>query len=216
MNQPTGRSARNTARRTAHLVAWMAIASAMCFAGGCSKKISVGLPPGLAEDEARRLNVARQLASEAQSIKDPSRAAEKYKDAVREYREFPSAWTNLGVLMMNDQQYLQAAEAFNTAAELDATDPRPLYNLGLLYDRRGYLREARSYYEKALDRDDNFLPALRGVIRADSLLSEGSSQTLRWLERALMLEQDRKWQEWMRLQKARIESLPAVRAHEQF
>jgi tetratricopeptide (TPR) repeat protein len=183
---------------------------------GCTKKVSVGLPPGLAEDEARRLNNAREIAVDAQRTKDPSKAAEKYKDAVREYREFPSAWTNLGVLMMNDEQYLQAAEAFGTAAELDASDPRPLYNLGLLYDRRGYLREARGYYERALERDDNFLPALRGVIRADALLNEGSTQTLRWLERALMLEQDRKWQEWMRLQKARIESLPSVKALEQF
>lgn len=209
MKQPTARSARNTIRCAFTLAALLASA-------GCSKKISVGLPPGLAEDEARRLALARELAAEAQRTKDPSKAAEKYKDAVREYREFPSAWTNLGVLMMNDQQYLQAAEAFSTAAELDANDPRPLYNLGLLYDRRGYLREARGYYEKALERDDNFLPALRGVIRADSLLSEGSAQTLRWLERALMLERDRKWQEWMRLQRARIESLPAVKAQEQF
>jgi tetratricopeptide (TPR) repeat protein len=188
---------------------------AVCVVG-CTKKISVGLPPGLAEDEARRVNRARELAADAQSTKDPSKAAEKYKDAVREYREFGPAWTNLGVLMMNDEQYLQAAEAFGTAAELDASDPRPLYNLGLLYDRRGYLREARGYYERALERDDNFLPALRGVIRADALLNEGSVQTLRWLERALMLEQDRKWQEWMRLQKARIESLPSVKALEQF
>lgn len=209
MKQPGTRSVRNTIFGTT-------IIAAVLAASGCSRKVSIGLPPGVAEDEARRLGVARELAAEAQRTKDPSRAAELYKSAVREYREFPSAWTNLGVLMMNDQQYMQAAEAFSTAAELDATDPRPLYNLGLLYDRRGYLREARGYYEKALDRDDNFLPALRGVIRADSLLSEGTAQTLRWLERALMLERDRKWQEWMRLQKARIESLPSVKAQEQF
>lgn len=193
-----------------------ALAFALSAAAGCSRRVSISLPPGLAEDEARRLTRARELAAEAQNAKDPEQAARKYREAVQEYREFPSAWLNLGVIMMQGDQYLQASEAFSTAAELDASDPRPLYNLGLLYDRRGYLREARGYYERALERDDNFLPALRGAIRADSLLNEGSMQTLKWLERALMLEQDRKWQEWMRLQKARIESLPAIKALQQF
>lgn len=213
MKQSTGAKARITPTRMLFVLAALIATSA---GAGCTRKISVGLPPGLAADEARRLNKARDIAAQAQRTKDPSRAAELYKEAVREYREFPSAWTNLGVLMMNDEQYLQAAEAFNTAAELDATDPRPLYNLGLLYDRRGYLREARGYYERAIERDANFLPALRGAIRADALLSEGSTQTLQWLERALMLEQDREWQEWMRLQKARIESLPSVKIQDQF
>lgn len=198
-------------------IRWAA-ASLVAFAAlaGCAKRVSLGLPPGLAEDEVRRLESARNLAADAQNSKDPDKAASLYKQAVSEYREFPQAWTNLGVLMMNRDQYLQAAEAFSTAAELDATDPRPLYNLGLLYDRRGYMREARGYYERAIERDENFLPALRGVIRADSLLNEGSMQTLQWIERALMLEQESKWEEWMRLQKARIESLPSVKVQQQF
>lgn len=193
--------------------AWTA---AIVSVAGCAKRVSLGLPPALAQDEARRLEAARSLAADAQHAKDPEKAASLYKQAVAQYREFPQAWTNLGVLMMHQDQYLQAAEAFSTAADLDATDPRPLYNLGLLYDRRGYMREARGYYERAIERDENFLPALRGVIRADSLLNEGSMQTLRWIERALMLEQEPKWEEWMRLQKARIESLPSVKVQQQF
>jgi Flp pilus assembly protein TadD len=200
---------------TAAPPAALAALAVLLAAAGCARQATVMLPPGLAENEARRATSAITLAGEAARTRNPDAAADKYRRAVREFREFPAAWNNLGVLMMQDDQYLQAAEAFSTAADLSPSDPRPLYNLGLLWDRRGYLREARRYYERAIARDANYLPALRGVIRADSLLNEGSTQTLSWLERALMLEQDDAWLTWMRLQKARIENLPSVRMQKQ-
>lgn len=205
-----------SSHRAATILASIALALALT---ACARTVSVGLPPGVAQDEARRVENSKKLAEQAAAAaasSNPDKAIDLYMQAVREYREFPAAWTNLGLLMMEKEQYLQAAEAFNVAADLAPSDPRPLYNLGLLYDTRGYLRESRGYYERALERDDNFLPALRGAIRCDSLLNEGSVQTLRWLERALMLEQDEKWREWMRLQRARIESLPSVKVRQQF
>lgn len=184
--------------------------------GGCTKRVTIGIPPGLAEDQAARLTSAVDTATEAYANKDDEEALLAYQRAVIEYRELPQAWNNLGVLMMKQERYLEAAEALNTAASLSPQDARPVYNLGLLYDRRGYLRDARRHYEQALDRDPNYLPALRGAIRADSLLNEGSMQTLDWLKRAVMLEQDENWLAWMRLQKARIENLPAIKAQSQF
>lgn len=195
--------------------ALLLLCAAAAFAG-CQKPVRVGIPPKLAEDEARRAMRAKDLALKAERAKDPDDAIALYQEAVLEYRETPHAWNNLGVLMMNKQQYLQAAEAFNTAAAISPSDARPLYNMGLLYDNRGYIREARRFYEQSLERDAGYLPALRGVIRADSLLNEGSLQTLKWLERALMIEQNPDWLEWMRLQKARIENLPAIRAQNTF
>ena len=178
---------------------------------GCQKNIRLEVPSGLAADEAQRLVKAVELAAEADRERDPERAAEKYRQAVTTYRELHSAWNNLGVLLMNQEKYLQAAEAFNTAAQLSSSDARPLYNLALLWDRRGYIREARQFYAQAINRDPSFLPALRGGVRADSLLQEGSTETLEWLQRALMQEQDPRWQRWLRLQKARIETLPSVK-----
>lgn len=192
-------------------VAIVALACAALLTGGCQQKVRLGVESGLAADDAKRLAQAVEIAARADRERDPERAADLYRDAVTTYREFPSAWNNLGLVLMKQEKYLQAAEAFSTAAELDVSDPRPVYNLALLWDRRGYVREARDLYAKSITRDDSFLPALRGGIRADSLLNEGSTQTLDWLKRALMLEQEERWQKWMRLQKARIESLPSVR-----
>ncbi|MDX2115084.1 MAG: tetratricopeptide repeat protein [Planctomycetota bacterium] len=198
------------ARRLARL----ALLAAALALPACNKTIRMGVPPGVTADEARRLMNAERLSLEASKLETSDRPAaiDKYKQAVLEYREYTQAWNNLGRLLMEEGQYLQAAEAFSTAADLSPEDPRPCYNLGLLYDRRGYLREARDYYERAIDRESNYLPALRGAIRADALLNEGSTQTLDWLARALMLERDARWLEWMRLQKARIENLPTIRA----
>lgn len=201
---------RRDARRTG-VIALTLLAGALCFTGGCSRSGNISLPPGLAQDEARRITQAVELASDAYRTKEPEAAFGKYRRAVETYRELPSAWNNLGVLLMQQERYLEAAEAFRAAGDLAPTDPRPLYNLGLLWDRRGYIREARALYAEALERDPGYLPALRGGIRADSLLSEGTTQTLGWLERALLSERDEVWRTWMRLQKARIEALPDVR-----
>lgn len=170
------------------------------------------LPPGLIESETRRLVQAQSIASEAYRTKDTDDAMRKYTEAVRQYRELPVAWNNLGVLLMNSDRSVEASSAFATAAELAPSDPRPVYNRGLLFDRKGFVREARVYYAEAIERDPQYLPALRGAIRADARRNEGSSETLEWVRRALLLEQDEAWIKWLRLQKIRIERIPSVRA----
>lgn len=185
-----------------------------CMPSACNSRptgVSL-LPPGLVESETRRLVQAQGIASEAYRTKNEQEAMHKYTEAVRVYRELPVAWNNLGVLLMKNDRYVEASSAFVTAAQLAPNDPRPLYNRGLLWDRRGYIREARESYVKALERDPEYLPALRGVIRADAIRNEGSFQTLEWVERALMLEQDSEWTKWLRLQKIRIENLPSVKS----
>jgi len=174
-----------------------------------------GLPPGVVEEDTRRLVQAQAISADAAKTKDPEKAKRLYTEAVSIYRQLPAAWNNLGVLLMNDQQYLQAAEAFATASDLSPSDPRPLYNIGLLWDTRGYLRDARAFYLRSLNRDASYLPAIRGAVRADTLLNEGSDRTLSLLERGLMLETDPDWQKWMRLQKIRIESQPLYRERDQ-
>ncbi|HBS28029.1 MAG TPA: hypothetical protein DEB06_00940 [Phycisphaerales bacterium] len=195
------------------LLALVALAGAV---SSCTKTIRVdGLPDSVVEDDTRRLIQAQSLAARAAREKDPAQAKRLYTQAVGTYRQLPAAWNNLGVLLMKDDQYLQAAEAFASAADLAPNDPRPYYNIGLLWDSRGYLRDARRFYIRALERDGSYLPALRGAIRADTLLNEPNDRTLGWLERSLMLEADPEWQEWMRLQKVRIESQPLFRTREQ-
>ncbi len=198
-------------RRLAPATLIVGVVGAALIAIACTNTVRVGLPPGVVEDEARRMVAAVGMASDAYRTKKPEVALDRYRDALRTYRELPAAWNNMGVLMMDRDEYLQAAEAFGTAAELAPSDPRPHYNLGLLYDRRGYVREARGYYERSLSRDAGFLPSLRAAVRADSLLHEGNEQTLEWVQRALFIEKDPEWQEWLKLQRVRMENMPAIK-----
>jgi Flp pilus assembly protein TadD len=170
------------------------------------------LPPGLIESETRRLVQAQGVAADAYRTRNEQDAMQKYTEAVRLYRELPVAWNNLGVLLMKNERYVEASSAFVAAAELAPNDPRPVYNRGLLLDKRGYVQEAREQYARALERDDQYLPALRAAVRADARRNQGSMQTLEWVEKALMLEEDPAWIKWLRLQKIRIENLPNVKA----
>lgn len=186
--------------------------AALLALGACAPKPrTLTISPGSPADEARALTKAVELAEEAYKSRKPVEAFEKYRLAVREYGEFPAAWNNLGVLLMEQENYLSAAEAFATAADLSPTDARPLYNLGLCWDRRNYLEDARKYYRRALERDRNYLPALRGAIRADALLNDANDDTLALIERALALEADDAWSKWFKLQRIRIESQPGLK-----
>lgn len=190
-----------------------AIALSLTLLVACNRTKSVSLlPPGLIESETRRLVQAQGIAAEAFRTKDQQEAMQKYTEAVRLYRELPVAWNNLGVLLMRQERYVEASSAFSAAATLAPNDPRPVYNRGLLLDKRGYVREARDEYAKALERDDQYLPALRAGVRADARRNQGSMQTLEWVEKALMLEQDPEWTKWLRLQKIRIENIPEIKA----
>ncbi len=182
--------------------------------GACapkSKTVTFTLPPGLVEQETDTLVRGHRMAADAYDSSNPERSLELYKEAVQTYGQQPAAWNNMGVLYMNEGNYFLAQQAFRRAAEQAPSDPRPKYNLGLLWDKRGYVEEAKRFYIEALDRNDSYLPALRGAIRADSVLQESDDQTLEWLERALFLERDEKWKNWLLKQRIDVKARMAMR-----
>lgn len=173
--------------------------------GGCA----TGRQPGVVripiEDQSARVVEARRLALAAQNAKDTDEAIALYRRSVEAYRDLAPAWNNLGVLLMERQQYLDAAEAFTTASEIQPTDARPLYNLGLTWEKAGYLRDALRHYIAALGRDPRYQPALRGAVRAEQLLGDVSEDTLHRLRAALGQEQDERWRAWFELQRPQVE-----------
>lgn len=161
-----------------------------------------------ASDPAQ-VSAAYDLILEAQDAErrdKPEQAVALYREGLAKYREFPAAWNNLGSLLMDQSRYLEAVECFQAAADLAPKDPRPPYNQGLAWDRAGYLDDALEFYDRALGRDPQFLPALRGAIRAERLLGRGSQSTLDRLKIALLMEQDPKWRDWFNLQRLRLET----------
>lgn len=200
---------RSARARSAH--ARLALAAvALATVSACAQSPRAAAPASAAgASDPRRISQAYDLLVDAQRYEKqnkPDAAIAAYRAALENYREFPAAWNNLGALLMDRQRYLEAAECFNVAADLAPQDPRPVFNLGLSWDRAGYLADALDHYQRAVERDPQYLPALRGAIRAESLLNRTGANTLQRLRTALQLEQDPKWRSWMEMQRLRIES----------
>ncbi len=137
-------------------------------------------------------------------------AAEKFKEAIRASEDYGPAWNNLGKALMRDQNFYDAQQAFARAAELLPRDPRPCENLGVLYVVRDIPGEALKHFEESLARDPNYLPSIRGLVRASQFCErndQASNEKIRdHIRRALMLETDAKWREFFQRQLVRVET----------
>lgn len=180
------------------------LAGISVLASGCAKGHRD--PARVSAADEARIAAAHAAAYEAAHQSDPARAVRGYEEAVGRYDDFPAAWNNLGVSLMKQGKYLEAEQAFTRAAEQSRTDPRPLYNRGLLWMTRSYPADARVHFKGALERDPYYLPALRGAVECDIQLRETTDETLDNIRRALMLERDPKWLERLRAQRVKIQS----------
>jgi Tfp pilus assembly protein PilF len=173
------------------------------------------------ESNAERLVQARQAsltasttAARAEAARDRGRddlADRLSRQAIEEYRvalafstDMPEVWNNLGIQLMRIDDYLAASEAFTFAMQMSPTDPRPCENLGVVYDRTGWAEESLKYFDMALERSKNYLPALRGSIKAAHLLGEANENRLAQVRRALMIETDPKMREFFEREQVRI------------
>jgi tetratricopeptide (TPR) repeat protein len=157
---------------------------------------------------SQRLAEARSISEQAQRATEDGdlEAAEMlYLQALGAYDEFAPAWNNLGLIYLEQERFMDAAEVFTEALAKAPMDPRPAYNLGLTWQRAGYLNDAVRHYSGALERDPRFLPALRGAIRGKQLLGDLDKITAERLRVALLVENDPDWREYFEEQKTRVE-----------
>lgn len=161
-----------------------------------------------ADDIARQIERSTALVRQAQRHElagQETLAIETYRRAITEYRELPVAWNNLGALLQKKGDNLAAAEAFQTASEFSPTDPRPVHNLGTLWESLGYNEDAAKWYTTALARDPQYLPSLRRMVVIDEIRNKPDAQTLERIRTALLLEKDEFWIEKMRRASMRFE-----------
>jgi tetratricopeptide (TPR) repeat protein len=165
-------------------------------AGCASQRPYPGVGEAPPPPAAQQIDRAARLSREAQRLElagDDDGAINKYREALTEYNEVPAAWNNLGRLLMKQGQNLQAAEAFKTASELSPTDPRPMHNLGALWESLGYYDDATRWYNEALKRDADYLPALRRFLLVQELRQTPDETTPERLKKALLMETDPWW-----------------------
>ncbi|HHN78731.1 MAG TPA: tetratricopeptide repeat protein [Phycisphaerales bacterium] len=192
------------------IAATAVLAACLSPLGGCRvTPDSTAEARGDLADYNARLAEAERLAGEAQKAMnagDDDRAISLYRASIDASGDFPDVWNNLGLLLLKRGDLGPARSAFARAAELDPTDPRAYYNMGVTNLRAQWAEDAIEDFKKALDISPNYLPALRGAIQAADLLGRAEYEDLDRVKRALLAERDERWRAFFERQRYLIQS----------
>jgi tetratricopeptide (TPR) repeat protein len=134
------------------------------------------------------------------------KAIEQYKEAIRKHNAYGEAWNNLGLALLGDNNRYDAQQAYIRAGELMPLDPTPMDNLGVLYMEANLPEDAIKYYEQALERRPQYLPSLRGAVRAAQLIGRSEEADLTRIKMGLRLEVDPTWRTMFQRQLARVQA----------
>lgn len=200
-------------RRPALIPLVVAALAAFAALPGCGKQQKSVV---ITDDSPARRAEAYRLAADAQRAVqrgDTAKGIALYQQALESSRDLFFVWNNLGLLYMDRQDYADAAEMFKQASELAPADPRPDYNIGLIYQRVVYDEQAIEYFKRSLARSNRFVPALRGYALSAKRLDRADDETLEKIRTALMVENDPQWRRIFETEVLRIEgSMAAARA----
>lgn len=146
-------------------------------------------------------------ASQLHENGESDRALAKYRESIVMDNTIFAVWNNMGQLLMEQKNYADAVAAYKIASDLQQTDPRPDYNIGLAYQTIGWGGESFTHFERSLDRDPNYLPALRGIVRSAEMLGEGNQKILGYIRNGQLRETDSRWREYFDRQQFRVKKL---------
>lgn len=192
--------------RTRRTIVWTLCGAVLAGAVGC------GAPKAGAGEAAptdQRVRDAARLAARAEKALAKGEYAEAEtlsRRALDLNSELPGVWNNLGVSLMEQERYMDAAQALKRAADLAPADPTPCENLGLVYYRAGFDEDALRWYSESLSRDPNWLPSIRGAVACATRLNRADDATRERIRRGLMLETEPQWREIFERQRLRVET----------
>lgn len=201
--------------RTAARWRGVCVLAVLC-AGALSGCKHSGGPTIVADDSNIRTTEARKLAGQAQQEYKAGRvdkAIGLYQKSLEQSRDLFFVWNNLGLLLMEKENYSDAAEMFKSAADLAPEDPRPFYNIGLIYQKAVYDEKALEYFTKSLERDPKYLPALRGAIISGKRLDVSDEPALNRVRTALLIETNPQWRKIFQTEQLRIEGTMSRAKH---
>ncbi len=192
------------------------LASATMLIGGCGSTpktwSETAKPAGDPVDaykqrsRAEALDLFRQ-ASVLHQEGEFDKALKKYHESIEKDNTIFAAWNNMGQLLMEQKNYADAVAAYKIASDLQLNDPRPDYNIGLAYQKIGWGEESFTHFERSLERDPNYLPSLRGIVRTAEMIGVGDQTVLQHIRNGQLRENDAQWREYFDRQRFRVEKV---------
>ncbi|USN98121.1 MAG: tetratricopeptide repeat protein [Phycisphaeraceae bacterium] len=176
---------------------------------GCKAQPKEAEPGSQLTELGQRTQEAERLAGLAQKAMNAGhadKAIDLYRQSIEYSAEFPDVWNNLGLLLLEKGDLQKAMSSFSMAAELDPTDPRAFYNMGVTHMRAQWAEDAIDDFRKALAITPSYLPALRGAIQAADMLGRAENEDLEFVKRALLTETDEQWRAYFERQRYLIDS----------
>lgn len=182
---------------------------------GCSSTTQRDRSDDSASEIAQTYNpraraMALELFREASQLHEDGKSEQalvKYRQSIETDNTIFAAWNNMGQLLMQQKNYADAVAAFKVASDLQQTDPRPDYNIGLAYQTIGWGEESLTHFQISLDRDPNYLPSIRGVVRSAEMLGKGDQQILEFIRNGQLRETNEQWREYFDRQRFRVEKV---------
>lgn len=167
------------------------------------------IDPTIAHARQRQQNALEHYntASDLHLEGKTNEALGEYRKALELNDKLYAAWNNMGQLLMELGNYPDAVAAYQIASGIEPTDPRPEYNIGLVYQRLGWGQDSHEHFKLAIDRDPNYLPALHGIIRSADMLGLGDPEILAYIRNAQLRETDEQWKTYLSSQFYRVQAL---------
>ena len=131
-------------------------------------------------------------------------AKTKFQQAVQADLYYAPAHNNLGLVLMQMEDYYEAAWEFQCAAKMMPHAPEPRTNLGLLYENLGRLDPAMAAYEASLEIDPANIVAMRHTSRVYVKTGRNDDKLKDALEKMLSIPDSGQWDYWARGQLIRL------------
>lgn len=92
---------------------------------------------------------------------DNTKAVECYRKAVEIYPEYGDAWNNMGNALFDLGNLNDAFDAYEEAANIESYTNRnyPLYNMGLIFEKKGDKIKAVEYFKEAIKYKEDYAKA---------------------------------------------------------
>jgi tetratricopeptide (TPR) repeat protein len=139
---------------------------------------------------------AAALNRQGLAASDPLAARQLFTQATQIDPLYGPAFHNLGITLLRQGAYYQAATAFDTAIRLMPQNPAPRLYLGLVYEEAGQFPTAVDYYQQALELAPDDIETVQALTRTLVRLERVDATALAHLRRIAIQGTSDEWRLW--------------------